>query len=249
MPINTVIIEDEEKSLCVLKDFIDRLAPDLQVCGTAGHIDDAVGLILSTAPHLVFLDICIADGLGFDVLKRVPQGNFELICITAYDDYAIDAFQHAAVDYLLKPLGIQPFKDAVARVRKRVEEKVHYKAVEALLRNQGQQNSQDQKIGIPTINGCDFIDMKDILWCKSDGHYTTFYLIDKSRIMSTRNLGAYEEMLSHNNFFRIHHSAIINMRWIKTYIKGKGGYVVLTDGTELEISQRRKGEFLEKFQL
>ena len=99
---------------------------------------------------------------------------------------------------------------------------------------------------VPTVTGCDFIDMRDILWCKSEGAYTIFHLCGKSTITSSRNLGSYEDFLRHNNFFRIHHGIIINMRWIRSYVKGKGGYVVMTDGTELEISQRRKSEFLER---
>ena len=249
MPINTVIIEDEEKSLYVLHEFIRQLAPDLQLCGTASHEDSAVRLITKAAPQLVFLDICIGDGLGFDVLRKLPSRDFELICITAYHNYAMEAFRYSAIDYLLKPLGMQEFEEAVERVRKRLVEKVRYNTIETLVYNLSQTHEYDKKISIPTLTGYDFIDLRNILWCRSDGPYTVFHLDNKSKTTSSRNLGEYEDLLCNNHFFRIHHSIIINMRCIKSYVKGKGGYVVMNDGTELEISQRRKTGFLDKLMI
>jgi two-component system LytT family response regulator len=118
-----------------------------------------------------------------------------------------------------------------------------------LLHNLAQQSEQHKKINIATTNGYEFVELSNIVWCKSDSTYTTFYLADKSKITSSRNLGFYEDLLTRNHFCRIHHSIIINMQLIKSYVKGKGGYVIMTDGAELEISQRRKGEFLNKLML
>jgi two-component system LytT family response regulator len=123
---------------------------------------------------------------------------------------------------------------------------VQYNTVESLLKKLVQQAGQE-KIAIPMASGFDFINLNDILWCKSDGMYTTFYLSNKSKVISSRNLGMFEDQLTQNNFFRIHHSIMINMRWVKQYVKGKGGSVVLADGMKLQVSQRRKAEFMERF--
>ncbi len=249
MLIKTIIIEDDEKSLYVLQDMISRYASDLEICGTAGRTAKAVALIETTAPHLVFLDIRIGDGTGFDVLRKLSARNFELICITAYDGYALEAFRFSAVDYLLKPIGIDEFEEAVGRARKRLVEKSRHDTIDTLLRHLSQRHEPEKKVGIPTLSGYEFVALSDIVWCKSDGTYTIFYLGNRSKLISSRRLGHYEELLFTNNFCRIHHSILINMQQIKSYVKGKGGYVVMTDGTELEISQRKKGDFLDKLMM
>jgi two-component system, LytTR family, response regulator len=246
MRIRTVTIEDEEKSLYVLHELIRQCAPDLELCGSASHTGSAVNLIEGTDPHLVFMDVYIADGTGFDVLQQLSHRTFELILVTAYDNYAMDAFHFAAIDYLLKPIGTAAFEEATKRARQRLEEKIRYDHIETLLHNLMKQQRQDMKLGIATLNGFEFTDIGDIIWCQSEGAYTTFYLADKNKITSSRNLGFYEQLLHLHNFYRINHGILINMRHIKSYIKGKGGHVVMTDSTELEVSQRRKVDFLER---
>ncbi|HWK02506.1 MAG TPA: LytTR family DNA-binding domain-containing protein [Puia sp.] len=249
MKIKTVIIEDEEKSLYVLQELINEFAKELTVCGTASHIGSAVELIETMTPQLAFIDIRIADGTGFDLLRKLSFRNFEIIFVTAYDSYALDAFRVAAIDYLLKPLGIEEFEAAVQRALKRLAEKTRFDTIEALLYNLSHSLGKNNKLCIPILNGYEFVDPLDILWCKSEGAYTTFYLTNKSTITSSRNIGTYENFLNQINFCRIHNSAIVNMHWIKRYVKGKGGCVVLTDGTQLEVSQRRKDEFMDKISL
>jgi two-component system, LytTR family, response regulator len=246
MPVKTIIIEDEEKSLYVLQEMISQFAFDLEVCGTASYTHSAVKLIETTMPDLIFLDICIADGTGFDILRQISTRNFELIFITAYDNYAVEAFRFAAIDYLLKPIGIQEFEEAVERARKRLIERTRYNTIDNLLNTLSQRTEPEKKISIPTLHGYEFVNLTDVIWCRSDGSYTTFYLTNQTKIISSRRLGHYEDVLFSNNFCRIHNSIIINMQRIKSYVKGKGGYVVMADGTELEISQRRKSDFLDK---
>ncbi|MDO6435165.1 LytTR family DNA-binding domain-containing protein [Flavitalea sp. BT771] len=246
MSINTVIIEDEEKSAHVLQQLIKEYAAECNICGTAGHVSNAVRLIEDVRPQVVFIDIRIADGTGFDVLHKLSSHQFELVFVTAYDSYALEAIKHSAIDYLLKPIGVVEFETTVERLRKRLAEKVQYNTVETLLKKLVQQGGQE-KIAIPMASGFDFIHLEDILWCKSDGMYTTFYLSNKSKVISSRNLGTFEHQLAQNNFFRIHHSIMINMRWVTQYVKGKGGSVVLADGMKLQVSQRRKAEFMDRF--
>jgi two-component system LytT family response regulator len=244
MPFKTIIIEDEESSLFVLQELIRQQADDLTVCGTASHTESAIRLIETSAPDLVFLDVRIGDGTGFDVLKSISSRNFELVFVTAYDNYALDAFRFSAIDYLLKPIGVNEFEEAIQKARKRLTEKKNVNNIEVLLHNLVQQTGQLKIINIATLNGYEFIELRNIVWCKSDGSYTIFFLADGSKIACTHNLGYYEDLLTRNNFCRIHHSVVINMQLIKSYVKGKGGCVIMTDGTELEISQRRKAAFL-----
>jgi two-component system, LytTR family, response regulator len=244
MTIQTILIEDDEKNIQVVSDLIQQFAPELEICGTAGHVKKAVQLIESKAPQLVFMDIQIADGTGFDVLRKLSTRNFELIFITAFDNYAIQAFKFAAVDYLLKPVGINEFKDALDKARTRINEKSRHQHIDTLLHNMIQQSSQDRKISVATVTGYEFLDLKDIIWCQSEGSYTTFHLVNNTKLISSRGLGYYESLLSANNFCRIHQSTIINLRFIKSYIKGKSGFVTMSNGVKLEISQRRKNDFL-----
>ena len=246
MTIKTVVIEDEQKSLHVLEDLIKQFASDLNVCGTAGHVETAIQEIETKSPDLVLMDVRIADGTSFDVLKRLSSRNFELIFVTAYDSYALEAIRFSAIDYLLKPVSIQEFLDAIERTRKKLSQKITHNNIDALLHTLVNQNSVSKKINIPTLAGYEFIDLADIIWCKSEGHYTTFFLSQTIKLTSSRNLGFYESLLGHYNFCRINHGIIINIDFIKTYMKGKGGYVIMKDGTELEISQRKKAEFLAK---
>jgi two-component system LytT family response regulator len=247
MSIKTIIIEDEENSLVVLTDFINRFASDLRIAGTAGHVNEAIELLENNKPDLVFMDVRLADGTSFDVLKKLSARDFVLIMVTAYDSYALDAIKFSAIDYLLKPLGIPEFEEALSRARENLALKTQTNTVDMLLYNLQQQNKLDKKIGIASVNGYEFVDTKDIIWCGSEGNYTTFHLTNKSKIISSRSLGFYEELLSASHFCRIHHSVLVNLQLVKSYVKGKGGSVVMADGTNLEISQRRKVDFLAKF--
>lgn len=247
MPIRTIIIEDEESSLIVLTDYISRYAEDLEVVGTAGRVKEAVELLETQEADVVFMDVRLADGTSFEVLKQLNSRGFTLVMITAYDNYALEAFKFAAIDYLLKPLGVAEFEEAVARVRKSVVLKSRVSSVDNLLFNLAQQTTSDKRIGVATLSGFEFISLKDIIWCKSNGNYTSFHLTNKSAIISSKNLGYYEEILSTSHFCRIHHGILINLHFVKSYVKGKSGFVVMSDNTQLEISQRRKGEFLDKF--
>ena len=245
--IQTIVLEDEEKSLHVIGDLITRLAADVELVGAAGSVEKGVQLIESNEPQLVFLDIQLADGTGFDVLRRLSARNFELICTTAFDNYALEAFRFSAIDYLLKPIGIPEFETAVDRARKRIGDKIRGTHVDTLLHNLSMQAGQDRRIGIATVSGIEFVDLKDICWCSSEGSYTSFHLVNKTKLVSSRNMGYYESLLCTSNFCRIHNAYIINFRYAKKYVRGKTGYVVMADGTQLEVSQRRKGDFLDRF--
>ena len=249
MSIRTLIVEDEQKNVEVLQELINKYASEFEVCGTAGYIDKAVQLIESSTPDLLFMDVRIADGTCFEILRKITNRQFELIFVTAYEDYALEAFKFAAIDYLLKPIGIPEFKEATFRARKKLTDKIRYTDIDSLLHQMVQHKEMEKKIKIATLQGYEFVDMSEIVWCKAEGHYTTFNLINKRRITSSKNIGYFEDQLTAYNFCRINNNILINMQFIKSYMKGKGGYVIMNDGTELEISQRKKADFLNKLSI
>lgn len=232
MPLQTIIVEDEEKSSPLISSLIRPFPSDIVLLGSAGHVDKCVQLIEDKPPQLVFMDTQLADGTGFDVLRKVSSRNFELIFVTARSEYALDAFRVSAADYLLKPVDMPAFSAAIGRVKSRIEGKKRPEVTE-------------RKIAVATLDGFEFIDQKDLIWCAAEGGgYTRFYTTGGTRLLSSRNLGFYETLLDLRYFYRIHNSFIINLRFLKSYIRGKNGQVVLSDGTRLEMSQRRRSGFL-----
>lgn len=244
MLIRTVIIEDEQNSLDVIKNLMARFAGDLELLGSAGNVEEASSLIEAGKPGLVFMDVRLADGTGFDVLRKLNEITFQLVFITAYDNFAFDAIKFSAIDYLLKPLGFGEFQEAVNRVRIRLLEKQRYQNIDVLLHNLFQKNDIDRRLAVATVEGYEFVELKNIMWCNSEKTYTIFHLPANQKVISSKNLGYYEKLLSSAIFCRIHNSVIINMYFVERYIKGKGGYVIMKDGTQLEVSYRRKTEFL-----
>lgn len=248
MSIRTAIIDRDECHVHELENLVRLYAPECCLCGTANDPEGAVHLLEREHPQLVFIDVRLGEATAFDLLDSINYRDFELIFVTDSERHAVQAFQRGAIHYLLKPLDLEELETAILRARKKLRGRGDRFDVDALLSNIAQhQGDQSRKISIPTLGGFDFIDLQEILWCKSEGMYTVFHMLNGTKVLSSRNIGAYEELLCTNDFFRIHHSVIINMRCIKRYKKGKGGFVVLCDGTELEVSQRKKGEFLEKF--
>jgi two-component system, LytTR family, response regulator len=248
MNISTVIIEDERNNLEALTTLIKEYAEDIDVTGVAGHMKDAIALIEAKEPDLVFMDIRLADGTCFDVLQRLTYRDFVLIIVTAYNNYALEAIKFSAIDYLLKPVGIPEFEEAVKRARKNISMKLRQSTIDMLLSNLSQQNVQDKMISITTLKGFEFVTLKDIVWCKANSSYTTFYITGGAKIISSRNIGFYEDILKNHHFCRIHNGVIVNMRFVKTYLRTKSGSVTMADGTVLEVSHRRKTIFLQMLQ-
>jgi len=184
---------------------------------------------------------------GIDMLREMPEINFEVIFVTAFNKYAVDAFKLGVIDYLLKPVNPAELKSAVERALQHINLKGQNKARYESLRQQfGQPFS---KITVPTMNGFEFVDFGDITYMQSDGNYTSIRQKDGKTILATRLLGEFEEMLMPYNFFRIHKSYIINLAHIKKYIKGDGGVVMMSDGSEIDVARRIKESFLNKIKL
>lgn len=244
--IKTVIIEDEKKSLEMLAAIIKKNCPELEVIGLAGGVAEGVEMIQSRKPELVFLDISMPDGSGFDLLERVADSKFELIFATASDQHAIRAIKYSACDYLLKPIDIDELKLAVEKVVKKKNAVPNMENLQFLIQHLKRADENFLKITLPTGNAYEIVNVKDIIRCEADGSYTMFYLTDKRKLMVSVGLKHYEELLPESDFIRVHHHHLINMNHVVRFLKEDGGYAVMSDGTKIEISRRKKEAFMEK---
>jgi len=244
--IKTIIIEDEKKSLEMLAAIIKKNCPELEIVGLAGGVNEGVELINARKPELVFLDISMPDGSGFDLLERVAGNKFELIFATASDQHAIRAIKYSACDYLLKPIDIDELKLAVEKVVKKKNAIPNMENLQFLIQHLKRADENFQKITLPTGNAYEIVNVKDIIRCEADGSYTMFYLTDKRKLMVSVGLKHYEELLPETDFIRVHHHHLINMAHVVRFLKEDGGYAVMSDGTKIEISRRKKEAFMEK---
>jgi two-component system, LytTR family, response regulator len=237
-----VIIDDEPKSVFTLKMFLEEHCPNVAIIGTAGNARDGRELINTVHPQLVFLDIEMPLGSGFDMLSAFPVIDFEIIFITAYNQYAINAFRFSAIDYLLKPLRISHLITAVEKAERRINEKTITGNYELLIRNMNEKNMEKQKLVFHDRGTQYPVLVGDITYLLADGNYTHTHTVQRS-FLSAKNLKEFEEMLPPTVFCRIHHSSLVNINFIDSLKKGRGGAVVMKDGKTLEIAVRRKEAF------
>jgi two-component system, LytTR family, response regulator len=243
----SLIIDDEPKNVRILKKLLEDYCPQVEVIGDADDAKMAYSTIRELKPELVFLDIEMPYGNAFDLLDKLLPIDFEIIFITAFDDYSLKAFKYSALDYLLKPVDIEELKAAV----KKASEKITGKNINLQLGNllSNLKNSQVtlQKIALPHADGIVFINVEEIIRCEANGNYTIIYADSKEKITASKTIKDYEELLPPGIFCRIHNSHIINLNRIKKYHRGRGGFVVMDDGTSIEVASRRRDEFLAKF--
>lgn len=240
--IRTILVDDEKSSLVILEKLLQKHVPEIDIISTAQSVEQAIEEIDKHKPDLVFLDISMPDGDGFEVLERVQHKDFGVIFITAYDQYAIKAFEYAALHYILKPVEPEELKIAVERYKETSNEEL-IKKISALSTNIKEKPS---KLILPTSSGLHIIDLEEIIRCESSNNYTTFYLTTGKKIMVSKSIQNYENMLKDSHFCRIHNKHIVNLKFIKKYVRGRGGYVVLSNGEQIEVSEGRKKKFLEK---
>jgi two-component system LytT family response regulator len=249
MSVRAVIVDDELGSRESLSKMIEKNCKNIQIVGKADSMLSAFEVITNNEPDLVFLDIEMPNGNAFDLLEKFKEIHFNIIFVTAYDHYAIKAIKFSAIDYILKPIDPEELMKAVSRFEAQLEnKKLLDKKFKTLLSNVKPENKL-KKVGIPDGDGLVFINLSEIIRCDSDGNYTYFLLTNGKKIIASRTLGEYEQMFNEDNFFRIHRSHLINLEHVKKYIKGEGGYVVMTDNSQVEVSRRNKNDFLEKLSL
>ena len=237
-----VIVDDEPNARATLKGMLNMLFHDLEIVGEAEGVETGKSIIEATHPEIVFLDIRIKDGTGFDLLKRLKKREFALIFLTAHDDHAIEAFRFSATDYLLKPIDPDDLKDAIEKVRRH---KFNQNALlDALLENIQQISSSPRKLALKSSDAIHLVYTEEIIRCESVDNYTRFYLKEDTPLMIGRPLKAFEEMLESSGFLRIHQSHLINLLHIRK-IERKGGYrVEMTDGSEVPVAVRKKEKLI-----
>jgi two-component system LytT family response regulator len=244
--IRTIIIEDEQKSRELLDAMIQKNCPELEIIGHASDVPQGVELIRGSKPDLVFLDISMPNGTGFEVLEQVSDQHFELIFATASDQHALKAIKYSACDYLLKPIDADELKAAVDKVVKKKKSNSGMDNLQFLIEHLKRADENFQKITLPTGNAYEIVNIKDIIRCEADGSYTTFYLGDKRKLVISAGLKHYEELLPEIDFIRVHHHHLINMNHVLRFLKEDGGYAIMSDGSKIEISRRKKEAFMDR---
>ncbi len=244
MILKTIIVEDEKTSREILRNYLAKYCPNVEVVGEAPNIDEALVLIRNNDLDLVFLDVEMPYGNAFDLLDKLTDITFETVFVTAYKEYAIDALNSHASYYLLKPISIDELINAVDYI-------TQIKKQEAVLQQtvlKTKVKSAEGKITIPTQDGFEVIALNTILYCKADDNYTHIFLENNQKKLVSKTLKYFENLLSENGFVRIHKSYLVNVNCIKTYKKGKGGTIVLVNGKELSVSPSKKATLLSFFQ-
>ena len=241
--INSILIDDEQDGIEELQESIAKYCHEINILGAFTNPTEGLHAIRKLNPDLLFLDVQMPGMSGFELLERLSPVNFEVIFVSAFDRYAIKAIRFSALDYLLKPIDIDELMRAVARVKDR-KERNSYSIQSALHNNERLRSGVIEQLAVPSADGIEFFEVKDIIFCKADGCYTTIYLKGKQPKIVTRVLKDFEDFLSESGFSRVHNSFLINLRHVKRYVRGEGGYVIMTDDHQVDISRRRKDEFL-----
>jgi two-component system LytT family response regulator len=242
----TIIVEDELHSRELLKSMVDTYCKQLNVVAVASSVEEGVEAIKTHDPAIVFMDIEMQTGTGFDVLQQTTNYNFHVIFTTAYDHYAIKAIKFSAVDYLLKPIDLEELQDAATKAVEKINKTPEHNNLNQLLKNLRRPPGEDYSITLSTSDGLEFTPLTKIIRIEANGPYSIFHLKDGRKIMVSKNLKEYEMLLEDHNFMRVHNSHIINLDEVRKMVKTDGGYVVLKDETQIIISPKKKDEFMQR---
>lgn len=243
--IGAMIIDDEQRGINALQRLLEVHCPEVAVIAVSTDTDEAVRLIHQHNPSLVFLDIAMPEKTGFQFLNELGHVDFEIIFVTAHNHFALQAFHFSAIDYLLKPVEIDLLKNAIKRVQARLQNKSSNRNLETLLFNT-QQNRvlPDMKLCIPSLKGFQVVNIREIIYCEASSNYTNFHLTDGTMLCASKSIQEYEELLADAGLIRVHKSFLVNLIHIREYIRGEGGSVLLTNQIEVEVSRRRKEQFI-----
>jgi two-component system, LytTR family, response regulator len=239
----TLIVDDEQDAVNFIRSIISEYCPGLEIIGSAASAKEGVTMILERQPGLVFLDVEMPHGSGFDLLAQFPEKSFDVIFITAFNHYAIRAIKFSAVDYILKPINISEFIESVNKVlHKRLSGGNRNASYLALMENL--RSELPSKLAIPTSDGMEYLTTREIIRIEADRSYTWFFLKDRRKILVSKNLNQYQELLSDQRFFRSHNSHLINLDHVKKYIRHEGGIIEMDDGAQVPLSRTRRELFL-----
>lgn len=244
--ITSIIVDDEQDSRETLRNYLGKYCPQVEVLAESVNIEEAQSAILKHHPQLVFLDIEMPRGNAFDLLEKWGTIDFEIIFITAFSQYAVQAFNLSAAHYLLKPVDIEELEKAVAHVEERLSQKNQLSHAQILIENMAALNAQNRKLVLPLLEGFEVVRMSEILYCEAQDNFTSFHLVSGKKYLICRNLKFYEKALNDFGFCRVHRSHIVNLEYVKRYIKGKGGSVILENGKEITVSNNKKAELMKR---
>lgn len=241
--LTSIVVEDNSLALEMLVNDISTHHKEIEIIGTAKSVIEAAKLLQSKKPDILFLDIMLGDGTGFDLLEIIPNLTSKVIFVTASDAHAVRAFKFAAIDYILKPYSIEDLNDSIQKAKKQIEPQKEQLSVLKQAVNNPKSNLN--KISLYTQNKIIVVNIEDIIRCKSDNNYTTFYFKDNSKILVSKTLKYYADMLIEVGFIRVHQSHLINKQQIKEFIKSDGGYIILNNNTNIPVSVRKKAEVID----
>ncbi|HEY1038390.1 MAG TPA: LytTR family DNA-binding domain-containing protein [Bacteroidia bacterium] len=237
--IKAIIIDDIEQARITLKKDLETYAKDIQVIAEAGGVVEGAKLLKNTQPDLLFLDIQMQDGSGFDLLDILKEINFKIIFITASDAHAIKAFRYAAIDYLLKPVDPD---ELIAALSKFKEHKLNESEKYKLLNDSLKTNKPHERLALHTQDKIHIVNINDIIRCESNVNYTEFFFNGGKKLLVTRTLKDFEDLLGDQGFFRVHQSHLVNTKFIKEFVKTDGGYLIMNDGSNIPVSTRKRPE-------
>lgn len=240
----TLIIDNEPAIVSTLKKMLGEYCPELELIGTADGVVTGLELIRKAQPDLIFLDVEMGDGTGLDVLHQVSDRTFQVIFITAYGHYAVEAFRLSALDFLLKPIDPEELMRAVGRARVAAEKEELSLKLSALMSHVESLSNSGKKIVLKDAESVHILLMAEITHCQAEGSYTRFFLQDKRQILVSKNLKEYEKLLQPHGFFRPHHSHLVNVRCIVRFDKADGGMLILSDGSTLPVSHRKREQLI-----
>lgn len=243
--IRSIIVDDEVKSQESLKKILISFCKNVEVLALCQNVASAKEAIAQFKPDVVFLDVQMQRETGFDLLSSLNTIDFDVIFTTAHSEYALQAIKYSAIDYLLKPIDVEDLQRALDRVERKHQVDFS-EQVRQLLQNLKIGAPEKFKLTLPTSDGLIFVQASEILYCKASGNYTEIFMQNKIKHLISRPLKEYDDLLSAQNFFRVHHSYLINLSFIKSYVRGEGGYVIMSDDNSIDVSRRKKEAFLER---
>jgi len=247
--LRAILIDDELNNLENLSALLAKYCPQVTVIGKASDATTARGLIAALNPDLVFLDVQMPNENGFALLQSLPEISFEVIFVTAYDQYGVQAIKFSALDYLLKPVNIEELKRAVNKAEQQLHKKQQQSLLQNLLHYFNNEKSRQQKLALPTTGETRLVSISEIIRCESSNSYTTFFLSNKEKIMVSRPIGEYEQLLGGYDFIRVHQSHLVNKEYVQSLLKKDGFSLLLTDGSTIPVSRQKKETVMEQLKL
>lgn len=241
-----VMIEDEPDNRQNLRLMIAAYCPQLEIVAEAGSVEEGLKVVRQTRPDLLFLDIELQDGTGFDLLAGLQGQEVNVIFVTAYTHYAIKAIKFNAVDYLMKPIDIGELCLAVDKASRKTEAKDNLLKIRNLISNLGTADNGSKRIALASVDALKMVEVRNIIRLEGENNYTRFYFKNEPSMLVSKTIKEYEGMLQDFDFFRVHQSHLVNMAYVTSYVKGEGGYLIMTDGTQVVVSRHRKPELIER---